>query len=291
MKIRKAFVTGGTGFIGTRLVKQLINNGTEVICLVRKHSSQSKQSKTDALKKLGCQLVDGDLQDTALALPGIEQCDVLFHVAAAKNSANPRDLLHLNPNNTKNLVDAVLRASATPKIIGVSSLAACGPSNQNRPTLETDSPSPVSFYGRSKLLCEQALISYADRLPVSIVRPPIVLGQGDANALRMFKLIQKFNCHLIPGLTDRQYSIIHVDDLVEAMIHVACQGQPVTDVVAATGIYFASTEQITYAELGRKIGLALGRSRIRSLYILAPFFGPSVRSIVLWLGPAIGLVF
>ncbi|MDB2687001.1 NAD-dependent epimerase/dehydratase family protein [Mariniblastus sp.] len=266
MKIKKAFVTGGTGFIGTRLVKQLIDNGTEVVCLVR------KQSKTETLVQLGCQLIYGDLQDRTLSLSGVQHCDVLFHVAATKNAANPKDLLQTNPTATENLLEAVLRSSATPRIIGVSSLAACGPSVNGRPTIETDSPSPVSYYGRSKLLCEQTLIAYADRLPISIVRPPIVIGQGDANALRMFKLIQKFNCHLIPGSTDRQYSIIHVDDLVEAMIGVACQGQTIADAPAAAGIYFVSAEQLIYAELGQKIGLALDRSRIRNLYVPRPIF-------------------
>ena len=272
MKISKAFVTGGTGFIGARLVKQLIESGTDVTCLVRKHRSQDKQAKTESLKKLGCQIVYGDLQDTTLSLPSVTKCDVLFHVAAAKNMANPKDLLRLNPSSTRNLLEAVLRSSAAPRIIGVSSLAACGPSVGGSPTLETDPASPVSFYGRSKLLCEQTLIAYADRLPISIVRPPIVIGQGDANALRMFKLIQKFNCHVIPGSTDRQYSIIHVDDLVEAMIHVASQGQTIADASAAAGIYFVSAEQLSYAELGQKIGLALERSHIRNLYIPRPIF-------------------
>ena len=103
-----------------------------------------------------------------------------------------------------------------------------------------------------------------------------MIGQGDANALRMFKLIQKFNCHVIPGLTDRQYSIIHVDDLANALIDVACQGKPIPTGQAvnpdATGIYFVSAEQLTYAELGQKIGLALERSRIRNLYIPRPIF-------------------
>lgn len=270
LKIAHAFVTGATGFIGTRLTKKLIDNGVKVTCLVR------PQSNIEPLKRLGCQLVYGDLRDESLSLPGIEQCDTLFHAAAMKNAANPKEMLSINPRATRNLFEAVLVAPSRPKVIHISSLAACGPSAKNQPAVEKDTPAPVSFYGRSKLETERVAISYADRTPVSIVRPPIVMGQGDSNTLRMFKLIQKYNCHLIPGLTDRQYSLIHVDDLVNALICVAEQGQPIAipeaNAPAGTGIYFASTEQLSYAQLGQKIAVATGRTKTRCLYIARPIF-------------------
>ena len=269
MKIKDAFVTGATGFIGSRLVKQLIDDGTEVTCLVR------SESKTDQLKQMGCKFVYGDLRDEALALKGVENCDTLFHVAAMKNAARPKDMLATNRSTTKNLFEAILRSPATPRVVHISSLAACGPSAKDRPTIETDCPQPVSFYGRSKLESERVATSYANQMPVSIVRPPIVLGQGDSNVLRMFKLIQKFNCHLIPGLTTKQYSVIHVDDLVNALVCVASQGQPIAATNAndpSQGIYFVAGEQLSYAELGRQIGLALGKPKTRCVHIARPIF-------------------
>jgi len=270
LKITNAFVTGATGFIGTRLTEKLITTGTKVTCLVR------RQSNIQPLKNLGCKFVYGDLRDDSLTLPGLEQCDVLFNVAAMKNAANPRDMVTINPRATQNLLEAVLQSSHTPRVVHVSSLAACGPSKKRRPTVETDRSVPVSYYGRSKLESERIASTYATRLPISIVRPPIVLGQGDNNGLKMFKLIEQFNYHLIPGLRNRQYSLIHVDDLASALISVAKHGKSVSQSSgndsAATGIYFASTEQLSYADLGRKIGLAMGRSRTRCLYVARPIF-------------------
>ena len=114
------------------------------------------------------------------------------------------------------------------------------------------------------------------------------MGQGDNNGLKMFKLIEQFNYHLIPGLKDRQYSAIHVDDLVNALICVAKQGKPISSAgesdPSATGIYFASTEQLSYADLGRNIGLAMGRSRTRCLYIARPILWSigAVNSLLAW---------
>ena len=282
LKISHAFVTGATGFIGTRLTKKLIESGTKVTCLVR------QQSNIQTLKNLGCEFVYGDLRNETLTLPGLERCGTLFHVAAMKNAANPKDMLAINPCATRNLFEAVLQSSATPRVVHVSSLAACGPSTKHRPTVETDRAAPVSYYGRSKLESEQIATTYADRLPISIVRPPIVMGQGDSNGLKMFKLIEQFNYHLIPGLKDRQYSAIHVDDLVNALICVAKQGKPISSAgesdPSATGIYFASTEQLSYADLGRNIGLAMGRSRTRCLYIARPILWSigAVNSLLAW---------
>ena len=282
LKISHAFVTGATGFIGTRLTKKLIESGTKVTCLVR------QQSNIQTLKNLGCEFVYGDLRNETLTLPGLERCDTLFHVAAMKNAANPKDMLAINPCATRNLFEAVLQSSATPRVVHVSSLAACGPSTKHRPTVETDRAAPVSYYGRSKLESERIASTYADRLPISIVRPPIVMGQGDNNGLKMFKLIEQFNYHLIPGLKDRQYSVTHVDDLVNALICVAKQGKPISSAgesdPSATGIYFASTEQLSYADLGRNIGLAMGRSRTRCLYIARPILWSigAVNSLLAW---------
>ena len=90
---------------------------------------------------------------------------------------------------------------------------------------EADPPSPVSNYGHSKLAGELAAVARAGELPISIVRPPIVLGEGDATCCPLFKMIARTGVHLVAGGPDVQLSTIHVADLVEALIRAAELGQ------------------------------------------------------------------
>src|SRR5215210_5348314 len=72
----RAFVTGGTGFIGGRVVRRLRERGDEVVALVR------SPARAGDLAELGCELVDGDLASTEAIRRGIHGCDAVFHIAA-----------------------------------------------------------------------------------------------------------------------------------------------------------------------------------------------------------------
>jgi nucleoside-diphosphate-sugar epimerase len=123
----------------------------------------------------------------------------------------------------------------------------------------------VSHYGRSKLAGERAAETVADRVPVTIVRPPIVLGQRDRLALPMFRSIARYGIHVVPALRRRPYSVIHADDLVELLILAAQRGKRLppggtNEADAQPGRYFAACEQNpTYAELGQMIAAAMCR--------------------------------
>jgi nucleoside-diphosphate-sugar epimerase len=136
---------------------------------------------------------------------------------------------------------------------------------------ESDPRNPVSFYGRSKADCELAAVEFSDRFPVSIVRPPIVLGGGDRHGLQMFDLIDRWGWHVVPGFADRLFSLIHVDDLANVLINVGDRGRRLSRESASQGIYFGSgDETLTYADLGRLIGKALGRTQTRIIRIARP---------------------
>jgi dihydroflavonol-4-reductase len=165
------------------------------------------------------------------------------------------------------IVDACCRSPSPPVLLVVSSLAAAGPSAPDRPLCEIDPPRPVSLYGRSKRAGEQAAEAEAARLPITIVRPAVVFGPGDRDCLAWFKSVRG-GIHLVPSLVERRLALVHVADLVTAIVLAAERGRRLVladdpRAVDAPGYYFVASEpQPTYAEMGRLIATAMDR-RVR----------------------------
>ncbi len=266
MSTQKILVTGASGFIGSHLVKRLLARGDEPVCLVRHTSNVSE------LNKQNCSIVSVELSENSADLQSaLDGVDAVIHLAAATHAVRSRDMIKCNSSILENLLTAVASRSTPPNIVVVSSLAAVGPSTGSRPRQETDALKPVSNYGRSKAASELVAMKFSSSVPISIVRPPIVLGGGDRHGLNMFKPIDQFGWHLVPGFQDYNFSVIHVEDLVNALIEVAERGQRLTAESLSRGIYFcAADETVTYAGLGRLIGQAMGRERTRILRVALP---------------------
>ncbi len=155
----------------------------------------------------------------------------------------------------------------------VSSLAATGPMIDRQPPTETDPCQPVSLYGLSKLAAETLCRQFADQLPISIVRPPIVFGPNDRNSFELFRPIAQYGINVVPGYRNPVCSMIHADDLVSALVNVAQSGRRIRqqgdgDDVSAEGIYFAADPSILKSrELGKMISESLGRERVFHLHV------------------------
>ena len=129
------------------------------------------------------------------------------------NVESTRRLLELfsNPVTNSNLKRFVL----------IGSQAACGPSpDDGTPITESDPLCPVSLYGRSKLEAEEVALSFTDRVPVTIVRPPTVFGPRDTDVLGVFKCTRYPLAPCLAG-PDRMISIIYVEDLVAGILTAA----------------------------------------------------------------------
>lgn len=260
---KKVLVTGATGFIGSHVVKRLVNRGVEVVCLARNTSNVSE------LEKQNCTIAYADLAADSVnlesALAGV---GTVIHLAAALHSVNSHDMIERNSRALENVLLACAAQSTPPQLVFVSSLAAVGPSTGSRPRQETDPRQPVSNYGRSKEASELVAMKFASRVPISIVRPPIVLGGGDRHGLDLFRPIDMIGWHFVPGFREFSFSTIHVEDLATALIGVAERGKRLTADSASQGIYFcAADETVTYAGLGKMIGQATGRKRTRILRV------------------------
>lgn len=260
----KVLVTGANGFIGSHLVEALLSRDDEVTCLVR------RVSELDRLRPLRAKLAYGDVTDRDSLAPVVAGKHVVYHLAGRNQAFRVGQFFRINQHGGRNVALTCARQATPPVLVWVSSLAAAGPAPGGRLRTETDPPIQVSHYGRSKRAGERAAEEFADRVPITIVRPPIVLGQADRQSLPIFKYVARFGVHLVPGLGRHKFSLIHVTDLVRFLTMAAERGGrlPVNGRLASPaspgqGYYFiACPEHPTYAELGRMIARALGRRRV-----------------------------
>jgi dihydroflavonol-4-reductase len=254
----KALITGANGFIGEHLVRVLLDHGDKVRAMVR------REAACKALQELGAEVVLGDVtrpDSLSAALPGV---DVVFHLAGLVKALRSEELFRVNGGGTRHVAEACARQATPPVLLLVSSLAAAGPAPNGNPRVESDPLAPVSNYGRSKRAGETAAIEWADEVPLTIIRPPVVFGEGDMNTWLMFQPIARHGVHAVPGLKPRKVSLIHADDLAEALWLAARRGKRVRpDDGLSEGCYFVAGDQDPrYDELGRLIGDAVGRRRV-----------------------------
>jgi len=223
-------VTGGTGFIGTHLVRRLLDAGRPVRCLVRKRRNLPA----------GAEAVEGDLTSGAGIAEALRGADTVIHLAGVTKALQPADYYAGNARATRNLAAAM--AGMGLRLVHVSSLAAIGPSPDGRPVSEDAPPHPVSTYGKSKLEAEAAVRELAP--DAVIVRPPVVYGPGDTDVFQLLKSISKGFVLQIAG-GERWFSAIYVKDLVEGILAAAGNARAV-----ARTYFLANARPVSWSEFG-----------------------------------------
>jgi dihydroflavonol-4-reductase len=241
----KAFITGGTGFIGSHLIEFLLARPeTSVIALVR------DPARLKWLKGLGVDCVRGDL----LTIPPLpSDIDTVFHLAGATKASKSAVYYTVNQKGTASLFDSLADQGIRPKVVLLSSLAAAGPLFEGRPILEGDPARPVSHYGKSKLAAEREALRFKDRFRLVILRVGAVYGPRDKDFLQYFKIVR---LGLLPrhGSGTPLLSICHVSDLVEALWRAAR-----TEVGSGEIFNIADRRAASWDEIGRAAARTLGR--------------------------------
>jgi dihydroflavonol-4-reductase len=247
--LRTVLVTGATGFVGINLVHSLLEKGYSVACLVR------NTSDTRILQNLPVQLLQGDLNDLSAIRALGASLHTVYHVAGAIKAANRHQFFQINQAGTCNLLETLTKTNpGLNRFIYISSLAAAGPSAANRPRTENEPASPISWYGESKLAAENEVLQFKNAFPTTILRPSAVYGPYDREIFLIFRMI-KFGGLVTPGRNVRQFSLIHVSDLVNAMIQTGESADP------TGGIYHISRPEIyLWDDVGQAIAKELGKS-------------------------------
>ncbi len=236
-----AFVTGGTGFIGSHLIDRLLSRKTlNVYALVRDRNSPKWLSGKDV------QLLEGDL----LSLPDLpSKIDYVFHIAGATRARKWSDYYTVNQEGTASLFHALKERNIKPrKFIYLSSIAAGGPGSAENPFKESDPSHPVSRYGHSKHLGEIEALCHKNLFLLGIIRVGAVFGARDKDFVPYFKLIQK---GILPSLVSnsKDISLCYVDDLIQAMISAM-----ETDYPSGEIFNIAYPEPSSWNDLGRLAG-------------------------------------
>lgn len=210
-------VTGGTGLVGSHLLKELVKTQQPVTALYRSAPS----SLLTAQENSNINWVQGDILDVQLLEEIMQGVQQVYHCAAivSFNPSRKAELFKINVEGTANVVNAALSAGVK-KLVHVSSVAAMGRIRNGQVINESMYWTPEtsnSNYGRSKYLAElEVWRGIAEGLPAVIVNPTIIFGAGDwqLSSTKIFKTAYDE----FPWYTNGRSGFVDVRDVVKAMM-------------------------------------------------------------------------
>ena len=258
--MKRAFVTGANGFIGSHLVRHLLERGYEVDCLVR------ATSDLRSIEGLPVRIHVGDVRQPETLTAALEGADYVFHLAAELLALTREAFLLTNTKGTVHMLDAVLRAKGPgfQRFLYVSSQAAAGPGADTTPLNEAAERRPMSWYGTSKSDSEEIVMQYAARLPVTIVRPSSVYGAREQDLSQTYPLVDS-RIHPKLGIRPKYIVAVFVDDLVRGFVDAAESGNTLGKT------YFLNHKEVLSASDVIQ-GIANGMDKSAGVTIPVPLF-------------------
>jgi dihydroflavonol-4-reductase len=222
----KVFVTGGTGFIGGEVVRQLRARGDDVVCLVR------TPGKAGKIAELGAELAAGDLGDSEAIRRGMEGCDAVIHAAAMYEVGIPAKqrptMYAANVDGTERVLRAALEAKVA-KVVYVSTVGIFG--NTHGKVVDESYEHPgvefTSYYEETKLEAHRVAkrMIGEQSLPAVIVQPGGVYGPGDSSQIA--DLLSEFfagRLFLLP-FPDLGICMTHVEDIAAGILLALDKGE------------------------------------------------------------------
>jgi UDP-glucose 4-epimerase len=191
-------ITGGTGLVGSRLLRHLVDAGIECRALVR----AGKDVPADVMR------VEGDLFDAAGLKRGLEGVSAVIHLAAVFRIQDERAIWHANLDGTRALIAAVQQYAPHARFV-MASTCLVYDEDATRPGLEGDEVHPKQAYPASKIAAEKEVRESG--LNWSILRLPFVYGDGDEHLAAVPTIVSRMKWH--PAQT---FSLAHQRDVARA---------------------------------------------------------------------------
>jgi dihydroflavonol-4-reductase len=219
----QVLVTGATGFVGSNIAAALAARGDQVRVLRR------TASRLDALKGVSIEFTLGDILDPDSLLAAMQDCEVVFHVAATSQywRSSRETIYRVNVEGTHNVMQAAL-ATGVGRVVHTSSVAALGYPPRGGTADESQVFAPeLSWwpYGHSKRLAELEVAKAVEKgLPAIIVNPTIVIGPRDINFVSgsLIRASARGQLRVVPPGGS---NMVHVDDVVAGHLAAAESGQ------------------------------------------------------------------
>jgi nucleoside-diphosphate-sugar epimerase len=277
--VRSAFVTGGSGFIGARLIERLAGDGWTVRALARSDGAAARVSGS------GAEPVRGDLGDEAALVRGAQGADVTFHVAAkAEDWGDWKEFRSVNVDGTKAVL-AASRAAGVRRVVHVGTEAAL---LRGQPLVMADERTPLAFaspspYPATKAAAEAAVVSAnGGGLETIVIRPRFVWGPGDTTLIPvMIELVESGRFRWIGG-GGQLTSTTHLDNCVEGLVLAADKGTPGAAYFVTDGTPVVFRVQPPDASIPRPVAAAAARAA-EAAWRLLPLGGrPPITRFAVW---------
>ncbi len=260
----RILITGGTGFIGSRLALSRLGRGDFVRVLGQANTDAETENR-GLIESSGAQVLLGSVTETEKVAEAVQGIDIIFHLAAAQHEANVPDqrFWDVNVTGTMNLLEAGVKAGVKRFVHG-STIGVYG-SAQKGVLDEASSLKPDNIYGITKMEAEKAVRSFEGKIPWVIIRISETYGPGDRRLLKLFKAIKKKAFFMI-GRGENWHHPIYIDDLIAGLDLAAASEKAV-----GRTFVLAGKEPLTTRQMAQEISAALGTSVAKFHAPLGPF--------------------
>jgi nucleoside-diphosphate-sugar epimerase len=284
----KVLVTGANGFTGSHLVKALEQRGDVVVGLVRQSSNldgRYANRRRHRLSSCKVQLVYGDISDREALKTAMAGVDWVFHTAAyvELGLVDAAKMERVNVAGTRAVME-VAQAAAVSKVVYCSTIGVFG-DTQGRVVDETFQRTQTDFssaYDRTKYEAQQIVDRFAAQgLPVVSILPSGIFGADDPHFGPVLQQFLKGGLKVWAG-GDRITGIVHVDDLVTAMILAAQKAQPGEHYIISAGDL---TTREMFSILSQKTGISVPREAPKPLVTLVGNLLDPIGRLLKWQPP------